>query len=127
MTVLTVSEVIRLHEKLIAKTGGLSGVRNLDLLESAVLNCMQTFDGEDLYPTITEKAAQMAYSICKNHPFIDGNKRIAILSMLMMLQMNDINLYYTQPELINLGLGIADNTIADTGILDWIKRHTEKL
>jgi len=123
MTVLTVSEVMQLHEKLIAKTGGLGGVRDMGLLESAVLNCSQTFGGEELYPDVTDKAAQMAFGICKNHPFSDGNKRTAILSMLMMLRVNGVILRYTQKELIDLGLGIADGRIDDKGILDWIKRH----
>ena len=125
MTVLTVSEVIRLHEKLIAKTGGLGGVRDMGLLESAILNCSQTFDGEELYPAVTDKAAQMAFGICKNHPFLDGNKRAAILSMLMMLRVNGVSLCYTQKELIDLGLGIAEGTVDDSGILAWINFHIE--
>ena len=126
MTVLTVSEVLLLHEKLIAKTGGLSGIRDMGMLESAVLNCSQTFDGEELYPTTIEKAARMAFGICKNHPFIDGNKRVAILSMLMMLRINGVTICYTQKELIGLGLGIAEGAIDDNGILDWINQHEKK-
>jgi len=126
MTVLTVSEVLLLHEKLIVKTGGLNGIRDMGLLESAILNCSQTFDDEELYPTTTEKAARIAFGICKNHPFLDGNKRVAILSMLMMLQINDMPIRYTQKELINLGLGIADGTIDDKGILSWINQHAEE-
>ena len=123
MTVLTVSEVIILHEKLIAKTGGSDGIRDIGLLESAVLNCSQTFNGEDLYPSAIEKAAKMAFGICKNHPFVDGNKRVAVLSMLMMLSINGVPLHYTQKELIELGLGIAEGTIDDAGILNWINLH----
>ena len=126
MTVLTVSEVIVLHEKLIAKTGGLGGVRDMGLLESAVLNCSQTFGGEELYPAIADKAVQMAFGICKNHPFLDGNKRTAILSMLVMLYINDVALCYTQKELIDLGLGIAEGSIDDEGIHGWIDRHKKK-
>ena len=78
-------------------------------------------------PRFIEKTAQMAYGICKNHPFTDGNKRSAILSMLTMLQMNEITLCYTQQELIALGLGIAAGTINDTGIIDWINQHIKEL
>lgn len=124
MIVLTKSEVLRLHEKLIEKTGGLSGVRDMGLLESAVMNCMQTFDEMELYPTIIEKAAVMAFSICKNHPFADGNKRTAVLAMLTMLRINKVNLVYSQNELISLGLGIADGTIDYNQIVDWIKRKS---
>lgn len=123
MIVLTKEEVIVLHEKLLSETGGLSGVRDMGLLESAVSNCMQTFDEEDLYPTVIEKAAVLVFSICKNHPFNDGNKRTAILSMLVILQLNQIKLSYSQKGLIALGLGIADGTIDYSHIVEWITRH----
>ena len=81
MKILTTNEVVELHEKIIAATGGSFGIRDLGLLESAVLGCYQSFGGDDLYPTAIEKAARMAYAVCKNHPFIDGNKRVAVASM----------------------------------------------
>ena len=64
MIILTLDEVIRLHKKLIAKTGGLDGIRDIETLESAVLNCFQTFGEEELYPEVIEKAARMAFGIC---------------------------------------------------------------
>ena len=123
MIVLTKEEILQLHNKLLAKTGGLSGIRDMGMLESAVLNCMQTFDETELYPTTIEKSAQTAFSICKNHPFNDGNKRTAILTMLVMLRLNHINLAYAQEELIHLGLGIADGSIDYEQIVEWIKHH----
>ena len=125
MTILTVSEVVKLHEKLIVATGGSHGVRDIGLLESAVQGCNQTFDDTELYPTIIEKAARMAYTLCKNHPFVDGNKRTAVTSMLVMLRLNGINLSYTQQELIALGLGIADSNIEYKEILVWLKKHMQ--
>ena len=88
-----------------------------------ILGCYQSFDDVDLYPTIIDKAARMAYAICKNHPFIDGNKRAAVASMLVMLRLNNIQLSYTQQELIELGLGIADNSVDYEDILAWINSH----
>lgn len=126
MIILTKDEILFLHDKLIQKTGGLHGVRDMGLLESAVANCMQTFDEQELYPTIIEKAAVTAFSICKNHPFADGNKRIAILSMLMMLRLNKVELSYAQQELIDLGLGIANGNIDYDGIVDWLNNHCIK-
>ena len=123
MIILTSGEVIKLHEKLITATGGSPGIRDIGLLESAVLGCYQTFGGQDLYPTVVEKAARMAYAVCKNHPFIDGNKRTAIASMLVILCMNDIFLLYDQKELVTLGLGIADGSIDYEDIVAWIKTH----
>jgi len=126
MMILTTTEVIELHEKLVIATGGHPGVRDTGLLESAVLGCYQSFGGEDLYPTVAEKAARMAYAVCKNHPFIDGNKRAAVTSMLVILRMNDITLLYTQQELVKLGLGIADGSIDFKDIVAWINAHANK-
>ena len=123
MIILTVLEVAELHEKLITATGGSAGTRDAGLLESAVLGCYQTFGGEDLYPSAVEKAARMAFAICKNHPFIDGNKRTAVASMFVVLRMNGIRLSYTQHELVGLGLGIADGSIGYESIVVWINTH----
>jgi len=123
MIILTVTEVAELHEKLIDVTGGSHGVRDMGLLESAVLGCYQTFGDVELYPTIMEKAARMAYAVCKNHPFIDGNKRAAVTSMLVMLRLNGIVPSYTQEELIALGLGVADGSIEYEQIIAWLERH----
>jgi len=123
MNILEIEEVVELHEANINNTGGGSGIRDFGLLESAVLGCCQTFGGVDLYPTIVDKAAWMAYAICKNHPFVDGNKRSAVVSMLTMLDMNDITLSYTQQELIDLGMGVANGEIDFDEIVTWIHKH----
>jgi death-on-curing protein len=125
MIILTVSEVVALHGKLIAATGGLPGIRDAELLESAVFGCYQSFGDEDLYPTVIEKAARMAFAICKNHPFADGNKRAAVTSMLVILRVNDIELSYTQTELVNLGLGIATGAVDYGNIVAWLRAHTK--
>ena len=121
MIILTTEEIIEIHKKLIQATGGSHGIRDMGLLESAVLGCTQTFGGEELYPTIIGKASRLAFSICKNHPFIDGNKRVAVTVLLVILRMNDVILSFTQQELINLGLGIADGSIGNDDITEWIK------
>ena len=126
MTIITPNEVIELHTKVIIATGGAPGIRDIGLLESAVLGCQQSFDGEDLYPTVVEKAARMVYTICKNHPFVDGNKRVAVVSMLVILRMNNISLLYTQQELVTLGLGIANGVINYKDIIKWINTHIDK-
>ena len=123
MTLLTVEEIVNLHDKLIIKTGGLNGVRDIGLLESAVFNSYGEFDGIESYPTIEEKAARLAYSIVNNHAFIDGNKRIGILIMLMTLKLNNIDLTYSQQELIYAGLSLADGGYQYDDILEWILNH----
>lgn len=76
-------------------------------MESALKAPFQTFAGQDLYPTIFQKAVRVGYSIVNNHPFIDGNKRIGIHGMLIFLALNGIELDYEQDELIKVGLTVA--------------------
>ena len=123
MITLNVSEVIALHDKLITATGGSLGLRDFGLLESAVLGCYQSFGDVELYPSVIEKAARIAYSVCKNHPFVDGNKRVAVTSMLVTLRLNNIALSYTQGELVALGLGIANGSVKYEEIIMWINKH----
>lgn len=120
---LTIDEIITLHEKLIKKTGGLSGIRDKGMLESAVYSVMQSFGEEEVYPTSCEKAARLAFAITKNHPFLDGNKRIGMLVMLMTLKLNRIAITFTQQELITLGVSVADGSMNYENILVWISEH----
>ena len=123
MITLTVSEILRLHQKLLDATGGLSGTRDLGLLESAVYSANQEFGEEEAYPTVEQRAARLAYAITQNHPFVDGNKRIGMLVMLMTLRLNHVQIQYTQAELIQLGLSVADNSYRYEDILAWINNH----
>ena len=123
MILLTIDEISALHDKLIARTGGSHGLRDKALLESAVYSTMSGFDGNEAYPTVEEKAARLMYSLTNNHAFVDGNKRIGVLTMLMTLRLNNVVIGYTQDELISLSLSVADGTIEYTGILNWITEH----
>ena len=123
MITLTVSEILRLHQKLLDATGGLNGTRDLGLLESAVYSANQVFGEEEAYPTVEQRAARLAYAITQNHPFVDGNKRIGMLVMLMTLRLNHVQIQYTQAELIQLGLSVADNSYRYEDILAWINNH----
>lgn len=82
MILLTEEEIIRLHGKLIEATGGTDGLRDRGLLSSAVANAYGGFGDVEIYPSVDEKAARLAYALIENHAFIDGNKRIGILVML---------------------------------------------
>ncbi len=123
MILLTVSEITSLHSLLISKTGGLDGLRDLGLLESAVFSAVASFDNIERYPTIEEKSARLAFSLVNNHAFVDGNKRIGILVMLTTLKLNNIHITYTQAELIALGLSIADGSANYEHIHNWIISH----
>lgn len=123
MIKLTIEQVIRLHEKLIEKTGGSAGVLNMQALSSSISAPFQTFDGVELYPTLEEKAAKLAYFLISNHCFVDGNKRIGLYVMLVFLELNACELDFTQQELIDLGLVVASGTQNDEGILKFIRKH----
>lgn len=123
MIILTVDEIIGLHSKLIAQTGGSEGVRDRGLLESAVYSAQSGFGNEEVYPTVEEKAARLMYSIIGNHSFIDGNKRIGVLVMLMTLKLNGISMEYTQQELTQLGLSVASGKADFNTILAFIEKH----
>lgn len=81
MRYLTLAEVVRLHQRVIERSGGSDGVRDEGGLDSAVHQPQMTFGGDDLYPTLAAKAAALGFSLIKNHPFVDGNKRIGHLAM----------------------------------------------
>jgi death-on-curing protein len=121
---LTQTQVLQMHSLLIKQTGGIDGLRDQGLLDSALNVPFQSFDGEDFYKTIQAKAARLGFSLIHNHPFIDGNKRIGILSMIVFLEMNGIDVFCTNEELIELGLGLADGTIDNNTLLNWILEHS---
>ncbi|MBE6717135.1 MAG: type II toxin-antitoxin system death-on-curing family toxin [Ruminococcaceae bacterium] len=123
MMLLTVEEIKGLHGKLIARTGGSDGLRDENLLESAVYSALASFGNEECYPTTEEKAVRLMFALTNNHAFTDGNKRIGVLVMLMTLKLNGIEIKYTQKELIKLGLSVADSSCDYDGILDWIISH----
>lgn len=88
MEYLTSAEVLLIHARLIQRTGGVSGVRDVGLMESAVARPQATFGQNDLYPDVWSKAAALMHSLIKNHPFMDGNKRTALAAAVMFLEMN---------------------------------------
>lgn len=120
---LTTKQVISLHSSLIEATGGTDGVRDMGLLESALEAPFQTFGGKDLYPTLIQKAARLGHSLISNHPFVDGNKRIGIHTMLVFLAANGVEIECTQKELIDVGLSLADGTMNAEKLLIWLSSH----
>ena len=120
---LSKSQILLLHEQLIAETGGSSGLRDEEMLDSALNAPFQTFGGEDVYPSLQQKAARLCFGLVKNHPFIDGNKRIGAHAMLVFLALNGIELQYTQTELSDVILQLAAGTIQSSDLLNWILTH----
>lgn len=120
---LTKKQVLMLHAQLIESTGGSDGIRDEGLLDSALESPFQSFGGEELFPSIQAKAARLCYGLVKNHAMIDGNKRIGAHSMLVFLAVNGYELKYTQKELVDLILDVANGKKEYEDILPWILEH----
>ena len=117
-------QVLRLHRLALEETGGMPGLRDNSLLDSALNSPFQTFENRYLYPSLEMQAARLAFSLIKNHPFIDGNKRIGVLVMLTFLELNGEPLHCTDAELIDIGLRLADGAMSDCALLQWILQKT---
>lgn len=124
MKILTTRQILLLHADLITESGGLDGIREQGLLDSAVNTPFQSFGGYELYPTLLEKAARLGYGLIKNHPFFDGNKRIGTHAMLVFLDINHVSLEYEDRDFIDLILNIAAGIFDDKDLLSWLQQHT---
>ena len=120
---LSKEQVLKLHSQLIESFGGSDGVRDENLLDSALESPFQTFDGEELYPTLQAQAARLGYGLIKNHCMIDGNKRIGAHAMLVFLELNGVEIEYTQKELYTTVLAVADGSLDYDELLKWILKH----
>ena len=123
MILLTANEIITLHRKLTAKSGGSAGLRDLGLLQSAVDSVYAGFGDIELYPTAAEKAARLAYSLISNHAFVDGNKRIGVFALLVTARLNNIPLSVTDSDLITLGLKTAAGEWKYSDVLNWVRSN----
>lgn len=121
---LTLGEVVALHRAVIESTGGATGLRDLAALESAVAQPRATFDGVHLHPTITGKAAALAYSLALNHTFVDGNKRVAHAAMEVFLVLNGLELRAGIDEQEALFLDLAAGVSSRPELEAWLERHT---
>ena len=127
MKKISIDMVLLLHRLIAEESGGSVGVRDYDLLDSALQGAFQTFDGKELYPTTEEKGARIGYSLISNHAFVDGNKRIGVHVMLSFLEFNGIHLKFSDEELVDLGLSVASGNKNYEEILDWVRSHALNL
>lgn len=123
---LTAEDIIALHSRLIEKSGGINGLRDRDGLESAIAAPLQTFGGQDFYPTVIEKVARLGYGLASNHAFFDGNKRIGALAMQVLLRENGFALELQPGELAKMFLAIADGSANEEYLLRWMQGHLAK-
>ncbi len=120
---LTTAQVLHLHAQLIEETGGSPELRDEGLLDSALSAPFQSFSGEEVYPSLQQKAARLCFGLVKNHAFVDGNKRIGAHVMLLFLALNGIELRYTQEELVDVMLHLAAGEAGYEALQAWIDSH----
>jgi death on curing protein len=120
---LTLDEVLSLHEDQIRRFGGSHGVRDVRLLESAIGSAAATFGGEFLHGSIFEMAAAYLYGICKNHPFVDGNKRTAAAAALVFLEMNIVEVDADEDEFYDLVIGVAEGRFSKAQVAVFLQEN----
>lgn len=123
---ISVDDAIRIQSILIEKFGGSEGLRDRNLLESALMRPYQTFDNKDLYPTPEAKAAATIESILINHPFIDGNKRFGYVAMRLILMEYTHDVSAGEDEKYEFVMKIAKGESKFEEIQDWIKNNLIK-
>jgi death on curing protein len=123
MRYLLIEEIISLHAKVIAQSGGGLGLRDRGALESAVAQPEMTFGGKDLYPTIAEKAAALGHSLIQNHPFVDGNKRVGHAAMELFLVLNGYEISASVDEQEQIVLSVASGQTSRAEFGEWLKQH----
>ena len=120
-------EVEQIHQILIDRFGGLHGIRDALALQSALARPFQTFDAQELHPSVLEKAAALIESILNNHPFIDGNKRVGYTLLRFFLIQNGIDLTASQSDKYDFVINIASGTLKHAGIVAWLTSNTKKV
>lgn len=125
MRYLTLGEVVALHRALVAASGGADGLRDFGALESALAQPKATFDGRDLHSTVVDKCSALGFSLAMNHPFVDGNKRIAHASMAVFLELNGFEIVATVDEQERLMLQLADGRVSRAALSTWLGNHVQ--
>ncbi len=126
MQYLTLNQVLEIHENILAQTGGSTGIRDIGGLESAIALPRMTFNGEELYPTLADKASALGYSIIQNHPFVDGNKRTGHAATEIFLLLNGYEINKSINEQEQIILQVASGTLSRTAFSEWVNSAANK-
>jgi len=123
MRFLSLGEVLALHRRILAESGGRLGVRDLGAIASALSQPRVSVGGEDAYPTLVDKAAALGYSLIRNHGFLDGNKRLAHAAMEVFLVLNGMELRASVDEQERFMLSLAAGEVSREGLADWLRSN----
>jgi death-on-curing protein len=121
---LSADDVIYIHARLIAQSGGSHGLRDRGAVESSVAQPLQSFGGNELYPEVIDKAAALGFFLASNHPFVDGNKRVAHAALVVTLRLNGYHLRAPVDEQEQLMLRLASGAMSGAEFGEWVSRHT---
>ena len=121
MIILSREQILLMHQRLIERYGGIHGVRDEALLDSALNAPFQSFGGYEFFPTVIDKAVRLCIGLVQDHPFNDGNKRIGAMALLTMLDLNRIELHTSSDELSYIILQYAAGSVDDGFLLQWVK------
>lgn len=120
-------QAIWIYRRVLEETGGSAGIRDEGLFQSALARPQASFGGNDLYPTLFEKAAALAESLTRNHPFVDGNKRMALACMRVMLRLNGYQVTASEEAKVILIHRIAAREVTVQDVAEWIKKHSRRI
>ena len=123
MRYLTLSEVLFLYRRILEESGGAAGIRDLNMLESALAQPRQTFGGAELYPTLVEKAAALGFFLIQNHPCVDGNKRVGHIAMEVFLILNGYEVKASVEEQEQVILDVAAGRMNREAFTEWLAAH----
>ena len=119
----TADDVIALHALVTQKSGGIDGLRDRSVLESAISAPLQSFGGIDLFPGDIDKIARIGFGLASNHAFLDGNKRIGAMVVQLLLKWNGYALQLREGELADMFISIASGAANETDLSKWIQQH----
>lgn len=124
---LSVDQLLALHARQLRHYGGGSGLRDRGALEAAAARPAMTFGGEDLYADVPSKAAALMHSLALNHPFVDGNKRVAAHGAVLFALINGYSCLATSDELVSLTLGVAKGDVEVEALAIWFRQRLRPL
>jgi death on curing protein len=119
--------VLAIHEESLAEHGGATGIRDAGLLDSALARPKNLLSYSEVEPSLERLAAAYAYGIASNHPFVDGNKRTSLVTSLTFLRINGIKVTASKPDLYLTFLGLANGTVSEIALADWLTRNSSPL
>lgn len=123
---LSMAQILQIHEQVIRQHGGDATVRDRGLLESAAAMPQAQFAGRQLHRTRAEMAAAYLFHLCRNHPFVDGNKRTALAAAGVFLRANGMVLSAASGELEEMVMAVAEGHLAKSGVTRFIRKHVHR-